>query len=529
MNFLVRGAIVFLSIGFVCQTGLAQERVYTRATNGEAETIDPHLISSAAEAPIVVELFEGLTTADAKGNTIPGTAESWQVSQDGKTYVFKLREGLAWSDGTPFTVEDHAWSVRRYLDPATPNPLAHQLYVIKNAEAVNRGELPTSELGVKVLNKYSIEFNLEHPAPYFPDLFLARALPVPRHVIEKHGSNWTKKEHYVSNGAFILEDRVPQLHIRLKPNPMFRNVSSIQLDAVEFIPNEDLAGGVNRFRAGVFDMVLNFPQNRFKSLKEEYPDSVKTSPFPGFDYYALNTETPPFDDVRVRRALSMAIDRRTLTERIMITGEQPAYQLVAPGTANYNTPARLDFADAPMAERIVTARALMEDAGYSPSNTLKLTLKYNTREDIQRVASVVALMWRQIHVEANLLNADARVHRGDIMRGDFEVARWLAFGDFDDPLGYLTPFLSDAGPGTNESRYNNPEFDRLVETAKFESNVERRESLLAEAEAMVLNDQPIIPLYYIASKRLIASRVSGWEPNRRDIHLIRYITVDASR
>lgn len=518
--------IASVLLGILPFQSSAQEKVYTRATNGEAETIDPHLISSAAETPIITELFEGLTTANPEGNTIPGTAESWTVSDDGRTYHFLLRKNLKWSDGTPLTAEDHAWSIKRFLDPSVPNPLANQLDVILNARAVNTGDMPLDDLGVKVIDGRTLEIRLEYPAPYFPDIFLVRALPVPRHAIERHGQQWTRPGNMVSNGAFILQERVPQSHIRLVPNPNFREADTIALDAVDFIPNEDLAGGVNKFRTGTFDMVLNFPQNRYKSLQEEYPNSVKTSPFPGYDFYALNTTKPPFDDVRIRRALSMAIDRHILTTRVMVTGEQPAHQVVAPGTSNYAGGVRSDYADVPMEERLQAAKALMEEAGYSSSNRLNITLKYNSRDDIQRTATVVASMWRQIYVDTNLLNADARVHRADMINGEFEAARWLAYGDFDDPLGYLQPFVSDAGPGRNPSGYSNPEFDELVQAAMYEVNTQKRASLLAAAEAIVLRDQPIIPLYFISSKRLVAERVKGWVQNRRSIHLIRYISVE---
>ena len=519
-------AALILTFSLLLAPLAAADNIYKRATNGEADTLDPHLISASAEAPIVIELFEGLTTVDAFGNTIPGTAESWTISEDGLTYTFTLREGLVWSDGTPLTSQDHAWSLRRFLNPEIPNPLADTLYVIKNARAVNTSVMPLEELGISAPDPRTLVIELEHPAPYFLDLFLVRGLPVPRHVVEAYGSSWTQAGNMVSNGAFVLTERVPQAYVKLEPNPLFRERESVTLDGVMFVPNEDLATGVNLFRAGQLDMALNFPQGMYQTLKEDYPDSVKTSPFPGFDFYAINTSKPPFDDVRVRRALSIAIDRNVLTTNVMVTGETPAHQVVAPGTPNYPNPVRADYADMPMPARIAEARSLLADAGFDRSNPLTLELKYNTRDDTKKVATVVAAMWRAIGVRAQLFNADARVHRADLVSGEFDVARWLGFAPFDDPVGFLQQFVSDAGGGTNVSRYNNPAFDALIAEAKITADPEKRAALLVQAEQMILTDLPIIPLYYIASKRLLAERVRGWEPNRNDIHLVRYISLE---
>ena len=305
---------------------LAAKQVFTRSTNGEVETLDPHRISTMAERPIVQELFEGLVSADVEGNPIPGAATNWEVSEDGLTYRFELRPNLTWSDGVPVTAADFVLSLRRFADPRTANPLAGQLFVIRNARAVFTGDLPPEDLAVSAPDARTVAIQLEHRAPYFPELLLARGLPVPRHVLERYGDAWTRPGNMVSNGAFVLSERVPQSHVKVSRNPRFREASTVALDEVFFVANEDLATGVRRFRSGEIDMALNFPQSQLEFLRENYPTAIRLPPYLAYEYYAFNVTRPPFDDVRVRRALSMAIDREVLVTRLLRTGDRPAHR-----------------------------------------------------------------------------------------------------------------------------------------------------------------------------------------------------------
>ncbi len=505
--------------------GASADQILTRSTTGEAGTLDPHRITSAAELPLVIALFEGLATVDRFGNTIPGAAHSWETSTHGLTYVFHLRDGLVWSDGTPMTSDDFVWSLRRYLDPATANPLASQLFMIENAKDVAQGNAPLEVLGVTAPDERTVQIKIEQPVPYFPDLLLARGLPVPRHVIEAHGQGWTQLDVMVSNGAFNLAERVPQSHVLLKRNPMFRDAAKVALDGVRFIANEDLNTGLKRYLAGDFHMALNFPQSQLEVLRETHAEHLRLTPFPGYDYYAFNTMRPPFDDRRVRRALSMAVDRDLITNRIQVAGDYPAYSYVVPGTSNYGDPPKVDFSTWSMEKRRLEAKKLLAEVGFGPDNRLTFTLKYNSRNDTHKVAEVVSSMWRAIGVHAKLYNAESQVHRAALVNGDFEVARWLAFAEVDDPTNFLKPFQSDSGPASNITRYANPEFDRLVIEANQTLDIDQRAQILREAESMLLSDHPAMPLYFIVTKKLVAPEVRGWVNNLRDIHLLRYVSL----
>lgn len=497
---------------------------FVRSTNGEVETLDPHKVSSSAEGPITIELFEGLTTVDVEGNIIPGAAERWDVSEDGLEWTFTLRAGLVWSDGTPIVAQDFVWSLQRALDPATLNPQAGRLFVIEGARDVVGGERPPVELGVVAPDDATVVIRLEHPAPYLGELLFSNGLPVPRHAIEAHGPAWTQPGKMISNGAFVLTERVPQSHVAARRNPRFRDADSVALDEVRFVANEDLTTGVNRFRAGEIHMALNFPQRQLDFLRENYPDAIRLAPFLGYDYYALNTRKPPFDDRRVRKALSMAIDREVLANRIMRTGDQPAYSYVAPGTENYPFRPEVSFAGRPLKSRQEEARALLDQAGFGPGNPLTVELRFNSRDDIRSVAVAVAAMWRQIGVRTELLNSESRAHVAELVNGNYEVGRWLGFADFNDPMGFLQRFVSDSSPANNVSRYSNPRFDQLIEQANQTADIAQRAELLAQAETIILEDHPIIPLYFIVSKRLVAADVEGWVDNLRGAHLLRYVS-----
>lgn len=497
---------------------------FVRSTNGEVETLDPHKVSSSAEGPITIELFEGLTTVDVEGNIIPGAASGWEISEDGLAWTFTLREGLEWSDGTPMTAEDFVWSLRRALDPATLNPQAGRLFVIAGAREVVGGERPPSALGVAASDDSTVVIRLEHPAPYLGELLFSNGLPVPRHAIDEHGSAWTQPGKMVSNGAFVLTERVPQSHVAARRNPRFRDAASVALEEVRFVANEDLTTGVNRFRAGEIHMALNFPQRQLDFLRENYPDAIRLAPFLGYDYYALNTEKPPFNDRRVRKALSMAIDREVLANRIMRTGDQPAYSYVAPGTENYPHSPQVSFAGQPMKARQEKARALLEQAGFGSANPLTVELRFNSRDDIRSVAVAVAAMWRQIGVRTELLNSESRAHVAELVNGSYQAGRWLGFADYNDPMGFLQRFVSDSSPANNISRYKNPRFDELIERANQTADIAQRAELLAQAESVILEDHPIIPLYFIVSKRLVSADVEGWVDNLRGAHLLRYVS-----
>jgi oligopeptide transport system substrate-binding protein len=346
-----------------------------RGTNTEPRSLDPHLAVGNSAAIILYDIFTGLMTLDAAGKVVPGVAKSYTVSDDGLVYTFNLRDGAVWSDGSPLTAEDFVYSFRRLLAPQTAARFASQLYPILNAQQVNRGEAPPEALGVLAIDARTLQVTLAQPTAYLPQLMAANAAsPVPRHVIETEGRGWTRPGKMVSNGAYVLTEHVPATLIRAAKNDLFFDADNVAIDEVVYYPTENQGTSLSRFRAGELDVILNFPADQIDRIRETMPDVLHITPALGVYYLAPNLKRPPFDDVRVRRALSMAIDRDAIVSRLLPPGTAPATNLVPPVTDGYSgTPA--DFAEVPLNQRIAQARALLRDAGFGPDTPLTFSLK----------------------------------------------------------------------------------------------------------------------------------------------------------
>ncbi len=506
--------------------GLAAQDVLRVGNMGEPATLDPHHVAGVWENRIIGDLFMGLTTEAQDGSVVPGAAESWTVSDDGLTYTFKLRDH-SWSDGTPVTADDFVFALRRILHPETAAKYASLLYPIKNAEELNSAKMQGMEnLGVRAVDAKTLEVTLKAPTPYFIEqLTHYTAFPVPKHLVEKFGDDWIKKEHIASNGAYVLEEWVPNTHVRLTKNPGFYDAAHVAIEKVEFYPTEDRGAVQKRFRAGEIDIAKDFASEQFDFLKKELPDETRVAPYLGIYYYPINTKKPPFDDPRVRQALSMVIDREAITDKVLKTGEVPAYSFVPPGTGNYGDPAYVGWMETPYAERVKQAKALLAEAGYGPNNPIKLTLSYNTSENHKRIAIAVASMWKkELGVEAELFNQEVTPHYDKLEQNDFDVARagWIA--DYNDAQNFL--YLLETRTGRqNYGRWSNPEFDGLMEQASTTTDMDKRAELLRQAEAIAMAEQPIIPIYYYVSKNLVSAKVAGWEANVKDIQRTRYLSL----
>jgi len=501
------------------------EQTLRRSGIGDPATLDPHRWVDGWEGNIVSDLFQGLTSLDAAVNVVPGVAESWEVSEDGRTYTFQLRKDAVWSDGRPITSADVVFSFRRILDPTTASPAAALLYLIKNSRSVNTGELPVDALGIIAISERVVAIELTEPAPYFPELIVHRGKLAPQHAIEKYGNQWARPGNMVSNGAFLLDEWIPQTHVRLVRNPRFHSADEVRLEVMYHAPAEDLSTGLRQYRADEIDILTVIPPGRLPWAKENLPEELHLVPILGLDYYVFNVNKPPFDDVRVRRALSMALNRELITQRITGAGEQPAYGLVPPGVFDYPNPGRADFADLPSSERARQAKALLAAAGYGPDNPLEFTLRYNTNEQHKRVAVAASSMWKQFGVKVNLLNNEMKVLVADIRAGDFELARASWFAEVRDAMTYLELLHSTSGP-INQSGYNNKAFDDLVDAARMTPDIVARAELMRQAEQIAVDELPIMPINFYMARRLIKPRVKGWVDNNRGIHLARYLYVE---
>ncbi len=517
------GLVLILSLGGGSADAAGDLRI---ANSGEPETLDPHHVEGTWENRIIGDMFMGLTTEAADGSVIPGAAESWEVSDDGLVYTFELRDHT-WSDGAPVTADDFVFALRRILDPATAAEYASLLYTIKNAKPINEGALADpAELGVRALDPRTLEFTLESPTPYFVEqLTHYTAFPLPKHKIEEAGDDWIKPGTIVGNGPYTVVEWVPNDHIKAVKNPAFYDADNVAIDSVTYYPAEERNAATKRFRAGEIDIQYDFASEQIDWLRENLPDETRIAPYLGIYYYVINIREAPLDNPSLRQALALAIDREAITDKILRTGELPAYSFVPPGTGNYDEPAYVEWKGMPQTERLAKAKELLQAAGFGPDQPLKLTLRYNTSETHKKVAVAVAAMWKQLGIETELFNSEVKVHYDDIQQGNFQIARAAWIADYNDAQNFL--YLMDSGTGVlNYGGYASPEYDRLMAEASRTANLKARAQLLHEAEAVAMADMPNIPIYYYVSKDLVAKSVKGWIDNTKDIHRTRWLDVE---
>jgi oligopeptide transport system substrate-binding protein len=521
----MRRAILLLAALCIALPSAAADapRVLHLGNDGEPETLDPHRYNLRLEETLLNDLFTGLTTFDAEGRPAPGCAESWTVSADGLLWTFKLRPGLLWSDGTPLTAADFVYAFRRLLDPKTAASLAYFLYPIQNAEAVNTGTLPPESLAVAAPDPQTIEIRLVAPFPFFAErLMYPTGFPVPRHAIERFGDGWTKAGTLVSNGAFTLVEWKPQAHVRLARNPRFFAASSVALDEVVYHAGGDASTSYNRFRTGELDAVNGFPGSELPWVKANLATQLRLSPLLSIVYLVFNTTAPPFADVRVREALALAVERELLTERVLRTGDVPSQSFVPALIAGY-TPVAMPGTGTPRADRLVHARELLAAAGYDESRPLNVTLRYISGADTKKVFVAIAALWNEIGVQARLHQAELKVHFADLRQANFEVAQAGWFGE-SHPEHYLG--LLESGTGNvNYGRFADAEFDRRMAHAKTLADRTARLAALREAEAYVAERFPVVPLYSVMVRSLVAPRVAGWIPNARNVHPARFLSI----
>jgi ABC-type oligopeptide transport system substrate-binding subunit len=502
----------------------AGRKVLRVANLSEPETLDPHKTSTVTESNILRNLFEGLMVLDPYGKVALGVAESYAISEDGLTYTFRLRDTARWSNGEPVTADDFVYSLRRIEDPKTRSQYAEVLYPIKNAEEVNTRKAPLTDLGVAAPDARTVVITLKATTPYFLQLLThTTGLPVNGKEIARLGDDWIKPGRMVSNGAYVLDDVRPNAHIRLVKNPAYWNAAKVAIDAVVFDPSEDLSGVLKRYRAGEFDIADGVPNDQIGWLRRNMPDELHIDPYAGVNYFALNTTKPPLNDRRVRVALSMAVNREILVEKITGAGEVPAYGLVPDGTAGC-TPQRVKWQAMSQAERQAEAQKLMAEAGYGPGRPLHVEINYTSSENNKRIAIALAAMWKKINVGVELVNTEGKVHISNLRIGNFQIGRagWIA--DYNDAQNYL--FLCQTSTKQqNYARFSNTEYDRLMDEASVTGDAEKRAGLLERAEEILLEEMPVIPIYFFVSKTLVSPRVSGWQTNPMNIVYVRNLSL----
>ncbi|WP_380178109.1 ABC transporter substrate-binding protein [Kalamiella sp. sgz302252] len=489
---------------------LAARQEIVRHIKDEPASLDPAKAVGLPEIQVIRDLFEGLTSQDAQGKSVPSVATQWQTT-DNKTWIFTLRKDARWSNGDPVTANDFVYSWQRLVDPKTASTFAWfaDLAGIANAAAITKGELPPAKLGVTALDDYRLKVTLDKPVPYFVSLTANFSLyPVPQKVIAQQGAAWTQPGKLVGNGAYQLEERVVNEKLVLARNKNYWDNAHSVLNKVTFVPISEESSATKRYRAGDIDITESFPKNMYGLLKKQIPNEVYTPDQLGTYYYAFNTVKGPTADERVRKALSWSIDRRIIADKVLGTGEKPAWHFTADVTAGFQ-PQPGFLQQHSQAELNEQAKGLLAAAGYGPTHPLNLTLLYNSSENNQKIAIAVASMWKKnLGVNVKLQNQEWKTYIDSRNSGNFDVIRASWVGDYNEPSTFLS-LLTSSHSG-NISRFKNAAYDELLAKASRETNSEIRNQDYNRAEQILADKVPIAPIYQLSNGRLIKPWVKGY-------------------
>lgn len=490
-------------------TALAPKQELVRHIKDEPASLDPAKAVGLPEIQVIRDLFEGLVNQDEKGNIVPGVATHWQ-SNDNKIWTFSLRNDAKWSDGTPVTAQDFVYSWQRLVDPKTTSPFAWfaALAGITNAQAIIDGKARPDTLGVTAVDAHTLRIQLDKPLPWFVNLTANFSLyPVQKANVESD-KNWTRPGKLIGNGAYVLADRVVNEKLVAVPNVHYWDNARTVIQKVTFLPINQESSATKRYLAGDIDITESFPKNLYKKLLKEIPGQVYTPAQLGTYYYAFNTQKGPTADGRVRLALSMTIDRRIIAEKVLGTGEKPAWHFTPDVTAGFKAePTQMEQSS--QEELNAQAKTLLQAAGYGPNRPLKLTLLYNTSENHQKIAIAVASMWKKnLGVDVKLQNQEWKTYIDSRNTGNFDVIRASWVGDYNEPSTFLS-LLTSHNTG-NISRFSSPAYDKVVNQATLENTEKARNADYNEAEKILAEKAPIAPIYQYTNGRLIKPWLKGY-------------------
>ena len=493
------------------------EKILKVQVGPDPETVDPALNSAVDGGNMILHAFEGLLTLDENGQLKEGQAESWETSEDGLTWTFHLRDGLKWSDGTDLTAKDFVYSWQRVCDPNVAAPYAETvLGMVKGYDEAIAGDI--TKLDVQAPDEKTVVVNLAHPCSYFGELAAFATLnPVQQATVEANGDAWaTSADTYISNGPFMMTEWVPGSHITFSKNPNYWNAEAIKLDKLEFELIEDSNAAYSAYTSGEVDMIKDVPTEEIPSLQGN--EEFHVDPIIGTYYVSLNLQKEYFQDARVRKALSLAIDRNYVANTLMQGTYSPASAIVGPGwldtdgssfaeNANGGTPyIDNDNFDANLEE----AKKLLEEAGY-PNGEGFPTVEYlyNTADNHKKIGEALQNMWQtELGVTVNLNNQDWNVFLQNRKDGNFQIARngWIA--DYNDPCSFLDMWYTDGG--NNDAQYSNPDYDAAIDAAKATSDPEERMKAFHEAEDILIGqDSVLAPIYFYTQPYMLNPDIDG--------------------
>jgi oligopeptide transport system substrate-binding protein len=485
----------------------------------EPRGLDPHIVTGVTENNIITALIEGLIAYHPTDDSTPypGVAERWEANEDNSVWTFFFRDNASWSNGDPVTAQDFVFSFQRMLSPALAADYADMLYYLKNGEEFHKGQITDpNALGVRAIDDLTLEITLKGPVPFFPLMLKHYAwFPVHPATILKHGAKdqrdtqWTRPENFVGNGPFTLSRWRTNEVIEVLRSETYWDRETVRLDGIRFLPINDPNTEERAFRRGNLHLANTVAADRIDFFLTNHPDWIRIEPYLGTYFYRFNVTRAPLNDARVRLALNLAVDRRAIVENITMGGQQPAFGYTPPFFDDFNPAAPLSYDP----ER---ARELLAEAGFPNGEGFpRKGLLFNTLEAHRQIAEAIQQMWKEnLGIDIILQNQEWRVYLDTQTRMDYDLARAGWIGDFMDPITFLDMWTT--GDGNNNTGWSNPEYDRLIRQARVEPDAAARLRILEAAEAILMEDLPIIPLYFYTRIYLLSPRVQGWYPKAMD-------------
>ena len=488
---------------------LAENQEYTYWLLDAIKSMDPQINTDVEGSGVLRALFEGLYDEDQVGNLVPGVATGYELSDDKTTYTFHLRDNAKWSNGDPVTANDFVYAWKRLADPKTASEYAWymELMQVVNAAKIIAGEMPVDDLGIKAVDDHTFEVKIEAPLPYFPQMLThASTFPVNQKVIEQFGDKWTEAGNLVGNGAYVLKEHILGEKVVMERNPLYWDDEHTVITKATALTINDNSAALTRYLAGELDRV-DIPAGQYPSLKEQYPDQAVSVPQSCSYIYMFNLDEAKgpaaLKDVRVRKALSYAIDRDIIVDKILQGGQAPSYNWTHAATAGFEMP-DIDYSHWTQEERNTKAKELLAEAGYGPDNPLKLTLNYNTSENHKKIAIAVQQFWKGVGVEMTPNNMEWKVHTDKMQNQDFEVARYAWCGDYNEASTYLDLFTSYSGH--NNGKFFNDRYDAIMKESKTSANPA---PLYKEAEQILAENMPFAPIYQYTKVEMIKPDMRG--------------------
>lgn len=508
----------------------ATAQIWHIGNGTEPQDLDPHATKGVPEHKVIMALFEGLVTEDPKDlSPVPGLAESWEISADGLVYTFRLRAQARWSDGSALTAEDCVQSYRRLLAPDFPSDYAYLVfdYVAGAREYKERRLADFSSVGFKALDERTLQVTLKSPTPYLLKIIASHYIwtPVPVKVIarhgplDRHGTGWTRAGNLVGSGPFVLKEWLPNRKIVVARNPHYWDAATVRLDEIHFYPTEDISTEERMFRTGQLHKTNELPVTKIDAYRQENAAALRIEPWLGLYFYRINTTRPPLNDKRVRRALALAINRESLVRNVTRGAHQPALAVSYPGTAGYVPRARLEGGPE-------EARQLLAAAGFPGGRGIApLELLYNTSENHRAIAEAIQQMWkRELGVDLTLLNQEWKVYLDSQDTGNYTLARagWIA--DYVDPHVFLEIWVT--GNGNNRTGWSHAGYDRLFQQALTAGSEEQRYEIYQQMDAILVDECPVIPIYYYNRVYALSPQVKGYWPTLLDNHPYKYVYLE---